>query len=467
MIWRNPWAFLGLLALAVPLIIHLLGRRNARITRFPTLRFIGASRLMATRWTRLSDIGLMLVRMGIIAAAVIALAGPMLLTEGREADRNRAIVRAIIVDTSASMSRPVASSVVGPGGGSGGIAAETGRDAALRDAARLASDAATSVVVQTSVPSQAVSGAVAWLGTRQGRRELVVISDFQTGALDGADMRSVPPDIGIGVVRIGVASSTGPIEVVSRQGSAEIIARVAPDSGGADVEWVVRGESADAAGEGVTILAGADERVRVDAARDAATRVVAVTPGPRRPIAIVLPGYEGRAALARDARPVSEPWMGDVISALGRDPILVPAARDIAVGATGAESSFVAVARTATGTPAVVAARESADGSARLLLFSQAEAGSLASAALIAAAIRASSVAVPVAELDPATLSEQAIAAWRRDAATGPESATADGDLSDARWFWLLALGLIAVEAWMRRAPRSRAVQEVARDRAA
>ena len=104
---------------------------------------------------------------------MIALAGPLLLTEGREVSGNRAIVRAIIVDTSASMSRPVASSVAGPASRSGGVAAETGRDVAQREAARLASDAATSVIVQTSEPSQAVRGAVAWLGTRQGRREVV------------------------------------------------------------------------------------------------------------------------------------------------------------------------------------------------------------------------------------------------------------------------------------------------------
>ena len=472
MIWQNPWAFLGLLTLAVPVIIHLLGRRNARVTKFPTLRFVGASRSMATRWTRLSDIGLLLVRMGIIAAAVVALAEPLLLTDERTATRNRAIARAIIVDTSASMNRMAASGAVGSSRGrtGGGAAVETGREVARREAAALAGDAATSVIVQTSSPSQAVRGAVAWLETRQGRREVVVISDFQTGAVDEADFRGIPPAIGIGAVRVDVTPSSDPIELVSRQASAEIVTRLAPDSAGVDVEWAVRPEAmggSDAADVGITILAGGAERSRADAAWTAAMSVSAAVAGPRYPIAIVLPGYEGRAALIRDAQAMSEPWMGDVLARLGRDSILVAAARDAEVSDIDEEPSFVPVARTAAGKPVALAARGSVNGSASMLLFARVDAGSVPSAALIAAAIRASSFAAPVAELEPTTLSEQVVASWRRDAAMGPELATADSDLSDARWFWMLALILIGIESRMRRARREERVPEVARDRAA
>ena len=457
MIWRNPWAFTGLLALAVPVIIHLLGRRNARITKFPTLRFVGVSRLMATRWTRLSDIGLLSVRLGILAAAVTALAGPLLLTDDREMSRNRAIARAIVVDTSASLTRAAAS----------GTAGETGRDVALRDAARLAGEAASSVVVQTPAPSRALRGALAWLATRPGRREVVIISDFQTGALDEADIASIPPDIGIGLVKVGLAPAVTPVETVSRQGSAEVVARITPDSLGATVEWSVRARPAADTRPGPVLLAGANERERADAAHAAALSVSTGTPAPRRPIAIVFPGYEGRAALARGAAPMSEPWMGDVLAALRRDSILVAAASGAEVADAGAESSFVAVARTAAGRPVAVAAHGAAEGADRLLLFAQVDAGSLASAALIAAAMRAASVAIPVTELEPATLTEQTIATWRREARTGPEIANGDDGSSDARWFWLLALVLLAVETWMRRTPGKRRLPEVARERAA
>jgi len=471
-IWQNPWAFLGLLAIVVPVIIHLLGRRNARITKFPTLRFVGASRLMATRWTRLSDVGLMLVRMGIIAASVVALAGPLLLTPDREARRDRDIVRAIIVDTSASMSRVAASgSAVAPGGSGGGISqVQTGRDVAMREATRLAAGAVTSVIVHTSTPSSALSGAIAGLQTRPGRREVAIVSDFQIGTLDEADIASIPRDFGIDLVRVAIAPGAQPAEIVSGRGSASVVARVSHDSGGANVEWTVRDQASAGreTGAGVTVLAGASERARANAAREAAMTVSALpSDGVRRPIAIVFPGYEGRAALVRDAQQPGEAWMGDAVVALARDPILVAAAREAELVDVAAESSFVTVARTAAGQPMAVAAHGSINGTETLLLFARVDAGSIASAVLIAAGVRASVVAAPVAELEPAALAEEAIAAWRRDAATSPERATVDSDLSDARWLWLIALILLGVEAWMRRARREPRVQEVPRARAA
>src|SRR5687768_7886986 len=105
MIWQNPWAWVGLLVLGVPVLIHLLGRRSARVQPFPTLRFLQTSSLLAIRRTRLSDRVLLAVRIGILAAAVAALAQPRLLTASRERNLGRALARAIVLDTSASMER--------------------------------------------------------------------------------------------------------------------------------------------------------------------------------------------------------------------------------------------------------------------------------------------------------------------------------------------------------------------------
>ena len=43
MIWQHPLAWIGLISLAVPLLVHLVGRRRPKLLRFPTLRFFELS----------------------------------------------------------------------------------------------------------------------------------------------------------------------------------------------------------------------------------------------------------------------------------------------------------------------------------------------------------------------------------------------------------------------------------------
>ena len=43
---QQPWAWAGLLALGLPVLIHLLGRVRARLLPFPTLRFVVSSRIV-------------------------------------------------------------------------------------------------------------------------------------------------------------------------------------------------------------------------------------------------------------------------------------------------------------------------------------------------------------------------------------------------------------------------------------
>ena len=62
MIWQHPLAWIGLISLAVPLLVHLVGRRRPKLLRFPTLKFFELSRIVPARRHRLSDVPLMLVR---------------------------------------------------------------------------------------------------------------------------------------------------------------------------------------------------------------------------------------------------------------------------------------------------------------------------------------------------------------------------------------------------------------------
>src|SRR3954469_4516421 len=97
----NPLVLLGLLAVGVPVLIHLLSRHPAAVLRFPTLRFLPASRLMPTRRTRIDDLLLLLVRSLVIAFAALALARPYFQTASRRAMSERTaaatLARVIIV----------------------------------------------------------------------------------------------------------------------------------------------------------------------------------------------------------------------------------------------------------------------------------------------------------------------------------------------------------------------------------
>jgi hypothetical protein len=491
MIWQNPLAWAGLIALAVPVLIHLLGRRNARVQRFPTLRFLERSPLMSTRRTRLSDLSLLAVRLGIIGAAAAALAEPLFLTADRERDAGRALARAIIVDTGDSMQRAARSGEPG----------ERALDLAQREAERRAAAAQTSVRLETIDPSAAVPGAVAWLATQPGRRELVVVSDFQVGAVDAPAIEAVPPEIGIALARVEIgsaadsptaaslgASSPATIEIRSPANGAGVVARatLAPDR--TDVEWPNAPRAAVQPG-GLLVLAAANETSRAEAAREVALMAAGAPPIPTgRPVAIIYPRHEQRMRLARSAAPLDRPWQGDVALRVRRDSMLAAAAAtaevrgDSILRLSRPASTFTVLARTADGRPVAVAASGDlprataetvpdaapASGAPRgLLVFSYADPASLAGAMLVAALARASTVTPPIAEHDPATISVDELAPWEREASAVVASDPGHAGASDGRWFWMLALALLALETWVRRSRPATAAPSAANERAA
>ena len=94
--WLNPAALFALAAVAAPILIHLLIQRRAERFPFPTLRFLQPTRLAAIRRHLLEDLPLLAVRVALLAAAVAALAGPLLVTAARRQAWDRRIVRAIV-----------------------------------------------------------------------------------------------------------------------------------------------------------------------------------------------------------------------------------------------------------------------------------------------------------------------------------------------------------------------------------
>ena len=429
MSWGNPWAWAGIVTIALPVLIHLLGRGHARVQRFPSLRFLEASRLLPTRRTRVHDLVLLAIRAGILAAGVAALAQPTLRTDDRARALGRSLARAIVLDTSISMQRatPVGERAV---------------DAGRREARRVASDAQTSTLLETRAPARAIAAAIEWLNTQPGRGELVIVSDFQSGSLNATDLAVLARETGVRLVRIPVGQPVAATDIVARSGRGETVARTTLSPERTDVEWSTRAGSASQAGE-VRILAGPDERARADAAVRAAATVAVRSPlDSTHVVAIVYPQFAQRTELMRSSSAIHTRWATDLVARLGSDSMLITR-------------------------------QDSSEGRDRLLLFSSADAGSLTSAALIAAVTQARSMASPLAELEPSLLSDETLTSWQRaPAADAParNNGNANPGTSDGRWFWVLALALLALETWMRRAVPGLGANRLtadARDRAA
>src|SRR4030095_11597275 len=71
MTWLAPGAFAALALVAGPVLVHLLAPRNARRLIFPATHFVRATQSAAVRLRRPSDIGLLLLRLAIVATAVL------------------------------------------------------------------------------------------------------------------------------------------------------------------------------------------------------------------------------------------------------------------------------------------------------------------------------------------------------------------------------------------------------------
>lgn len=95
----SPWAALLGLAAAVPLILHLLHRRQGRRVVFPALRYLRQAERENARRIRLRQLLLLALRIGAIVLLALAAARPFLRTAGAE---HRPSAVAIVLDNSAS-----------------------------------------------------------------------------------------------------------------------------------------------------------------------------------------------------------------------------------------------------------------------------------------------------------------------------------------------------------------------------
>jgi hypothetical protein len=395
--FQNPWAWLGLAAIAAPVLVHLLARRPARRIPFPTLRFLPATRLAPIRRGRLTDIALLVVRCSVIIAAVAALAQPDWFPDPPDRTAQTDVARAILVDASWSMSREA-------------IAGGTAAAAARREADSLRASATTARLAESPAPAEAFALAINWLRHQPMRRELVLVSDFQTGTIEREDLDATPDGIGIRLVRIDASAPVAP-------------ARLDP-----------------AAPPAVRLLVGASGQRDAEAARRAAESRGAPARGrPDRTVAIVFPDFERRSELLAATRPLDQPWMFDVVDRVAR----------------GDQSHLYLDGLT----------WSAAEDEVRL--FPGVAAGSLGSAALIAAATRAASPDPDPRELSAAMIADGTLRAWERPASDVTPVVGRNPNRFDGRWMWGLALALLALEALVRRTRASPMPVEMSDERAA
>ena len=436
MIWRNPLAWMGIAAVAIPILVHLIGRRKPRPLPFPTLRFVMIAPTVPSRRLRLTDLPLLAVRIAVIAAGVAALAQPW--WPRPAASKSGTIARALVVDSSLSMTR-----LVGP--------ARTALDDGRERAAAAAAGASVTRLVEAGALQTAIPAALGWLATQPGTHEIVLFSDFQRGALDAADIAAVPLHVGLALTpihlqpaRIGSAAGRDP-------SGKQVLGRVTLTADATAVNWQPLGEPDMRLP--LAIVSAPADAARLEAAVAAAkTNAPPAVAAEDRNIQLVFPGAPNEVALWETTRAINARWMFDVVAAVQTDATLsrLAGVESASIGPPTAPGGVTVMFEDAAGKPRLVVGAANRVGTATLTFLSLTPPGDVFSAALIRAIARAAEGSVPVGEQEPETIAPDQLQRWARPASPTPIGSGGATD-SDGRWFWVLALMLLGLETWMRR----------------
>ena len=100
--FKTPWLLLGLLAAAIPVLLHLLSSVRAPQAYFPTLRFLRLSMTKTARRRRVEHWLLLLIRSALLALLALAVAEPFLKASGGLAAAGN-VASEVIIDNSYSM----------------------------------------------------------------------------------------------------------------------------------------------------------------------------------------------------------------------------------------------------------------------------------------------------------------------------------------------------------------------------
>ena len=204
-----PLFFVGLAALAVPVVIHLIQRERKHVVAFPSLMFVRRIPYQSVRRRRIRNWGLLLLRLTALALIVAAFARPFLRrTDAAAASASGAREVVILLDQSYSMSfgdqwdraRAAARDAVNalrPSDRGTLVLFSTRADVTLRSTAdreRLLttiSAAAPTAGATRYAPALQVAGGIL-AGSSLPRREAILISDFQRAGWRGSEGGRLP-----------------------------------------------------------------------------------------------------------------------------------------------------------------------------------------------------------------------------------------------------------------------------------
>ncbi len=474
MLWLNPAALFALAAVAAPILIHILIQRSAERFPFPTLRFLLPTRLAAIRRHLLEDLPLLAVRVALLAAAAAALAGPLLVTAGRRQAWDGRVVRAVVRDGVGAELAPPPAAPPGP--------ADQGRP--RRPAPH------QEKTFETASLTDGIRRAILWLESAPpARREVVISSPLPIGSITQADVAAIPADIGVRFERTGTLPAARTVPGGRLLTSGGVRAREVTFAGD-------RTSLRDAAGAEpmvwpIDVVAAHAEQPAVDAAIAAvlSQRVWAAPPDRRARLVLLQPaavdadlnvrttsdvvqpfpppladitgelrrgspkpfGEGGRPAV------IDQPWMADAVVRIARDRDLRAAAARVAAGLSAARftaAPWQTLASAADGRPLAVAAG-SADG---IVVASAARASDVVTPVLLRSIANAIAELPDLRRAEVLPIADAVLQQWSRPSApvASPRVDTADQD--DRRGLWLAALGLLALEMWIRRSRTGDAV---------
>jgi hypothetical protein len=282
------------------------------------------------------------------------------------------------------------------------------------------------------------------------------VSDLQRGSVRPADVQKLPDGVGlrfVAVGRHGERSSFAGADVLAGDGAAT---RSQTIETMADTTAVVLEEPMARAASGLRLVASPRDEQSVGRL----IRAVAVAGAPA--------GSDAQPIVVRfaEAPPQSEPvqmirsgWMLRTALRLREDPSLGVVAGEVAGPAS--DGAWAVLRRGSDGRLVRAAAlgRE-------LVLDVAARPDSLFAAEVVRAALIARVGAESYDEREIAGLAEGPLLAMSRAPGTVTSDAWRNADSTDARWLWLLALGLLACEHWLRSRTRAPQRLEVSREAA-
>ena len=480
MIWLNPAAWIGLLAMAGPIVIHILVQRKAERLAFPSLRFLQEGRLASIRRHLLEDVPLLAIRAAIVAAAVAALAGPLIVSRTQRQAWNARVVRAIVVQ--------------------GGDGAFQPRDRPF-----------LSQTFEAPAVSDAIPRAVAWLeNAPPARGELLIVGPLALGSVSADDLAVIPPGIGIrfeqrgglpaertiaggrvlGLQRENRQLSPRPPLERERRPPSQLLPfeRAAFAEGFGEPRRSSRGTKREQRREGfsrakgsesivvqqqvtltdihtsvqetdtaapdpfpVDVVCSTDARPIVDTAIAAARLQRVWAPAPNRRARLVLLDASIDPAAVADGGSITESWMADAIASIARDRDLQTAGAQTPAGLSDPRFSAMPwqpLLLAADGRRLAVAGASRAS----LVVVSGATPSSLVTPLLLQAMANALGGPPDLRRAEVLPIPEPQLRAWSRPPApvTAPRVDRVERD--DRRGLWILVLALLALETWVRRA---------------